>query len=122
MALHTELKVYKAAYDLYGVVIDGMRNMPREAKPIVGARLRDDCLEVLQGISRANRARDKLPHLEALLDSVQLVEVQLRLSRDKNFISNTCYARCIRLSDAVARQTGAWRAKYIPPVASGSRP
>lgn len=34
MAIHTELPIHKLAYDLLGLTIDLVKNMPREVKPV----------------------------------------------------------------------------------------
>jgi DNA (cytosine-5)-methyltransferase 1 len=39
MAIHSELAIYKAAYDLLSVVVDAVSNMRRDAKPVIGGRL-----------------------------------------------------------------------------------
>lgn len=42
MALHSELPIYKVAYDLLSHVVQISRNMPREFKQSIGGTLRDD--------------------------------------------------------------------------------
>jgi hypothetical protein len=41
MALHTSLPIYKVAYDLLSVATDVVRNMPRDYKASIGARIRE---------------------------------------------------------------------------------
>lgn len=47
MALHSELPIYKVAYDLLALILQVTRNMPRDVKQQVGTALR----EVLQSVS-----------------------------------------------------------------------
>lgn len=75
MALHTQLPIYRVAYDLLDTITDLARNMPR-----------DECVEIVVAIFRANCAREKLPHIETLLERLQVAELLLRLSRDKRLI------------------------------------
>jgi len=58
MALHTELPIHKVAYDLAGLAIDLIKNMPREVKAVIGGELRDECLKLIVLIFRANVATD----------------------------------------------------------------
>ena len=92
MALHTELPIYKVAYDLLGVTTDLVRNMPRDFKQSIGAKLRDECVEIVVLIFKANCALEKTAHLDLLIEHLQVSELLLRLSRDKRLISTRGYA------------------------------
>ncbi|HRO61718.1 MAG TPA: four helix bundle protein [Burkholderiaceae bacterium] len=109
MALHTQLPIYKVAYDLLDVSIDLTRNMPRDIKQALGAKLRQECIEMLVLIFRANVARDKRRFIDDLLERLQVAELLLRLSHDKRFISNRQYARAIELTNQIGRQANGWR-------------
>ena len=41
MALHSELPIYKVAYNLSDLAVDLVRNMPRDVKGVIGSELRD---------------------------------------------------------------------------------
>jgi hypothetical protein len=83
MAIHTNLPIYKVAYDFLDVVTDLARNMPRDFKQSIGGKLRDEAVEISVLIFRANVAQEKAPHLIELVERQQVVELLLRLSRDK---------------------------------------
>lgn len=83
MAIHSELPTYKAAYDLLGIATDLVRNLPRDIKSNIGGKIRDECIEILVLIPRANAANDKAPHISEILERVQVVEFLMRLLRDK---------------------------------------
>ena len=118
MALHSELPIYKVAYDLCDYAVDLVRNMPRDVKGVIGGELRDQCLALVVRIFRANVARDKVVHLTDLIERLQVAEVLLRLSRDKRFISIAQYARAVELTSAIGKQAGGWRkSSASPPVA-----
>jgi hypothetical protein len=109
MANHTTLPIYKVAYDLLGVTADLTKNMPREYKASIGKKIHEECVEVIVLIFRANSARDKTPYLDKLLSRIEVMNLLLRLSKDKHFISVGQYARAIALTDQVGRQAGGWR-------------
>ncbi len=109
MALHSELPIYKAAYDLCDYAVDLVRNMPRDFKGVIGSELRDQCLNIVVLIYRANVAREKVPHLTDLIERLQVAELLLRLSRDKRFISTSQYAKAVALTGAIGKQAGGWR-------------
>ncbi|MDR3414188.1 MAG: four helix bundle protein [Formivibrio sp.] len=109
MALHTQLPIYKSAYDLLDLATDLVRNMPRDYKASIGGRIRDECLSLIVLIFRANVAKNKVPHLEDLLERLQVAELLIRLSKDKRFISVAQYATAIALTDSIGKQTSGWR-------------
>ncbi|MGV6475398.1 four helix bundle protein [Azotobacter vinelandii] len=78
MAMHTQLSIHKSAEELLGVVLDLVRNIPRDMKQVVGGKLRDETLQVLVLIGRANMTRQKLEHLNQLLESVWMIDYMLR--------------------------------------------
>ncbi|MFA5941394.1 MAG: four helix bundle protein [Sinimarinibacterium sp.] len=109
MALHTSLPIYKIAYDLLGLAHDITRNFPRDFKASLGGRIRDDCVDFTILISRANSARNKVPHLDELLERLHATEMLLRLSVDKRYISRPQYAQAIQLTAQVGKQANGWR-------------
>ena len=67
MATHTNLPIYKVAYDLLDAVTDFARSMPRDFKQSIGGKISAECIEIMVLVFRANVARDKEPHLLDLL-------------------------------------------------------
>jgi hypothetical protein len=122
MALHSQLPIYKVAYDLLCAVTASTRNMPRDFKQSIGGQLREECVAITVLIFRANVAQDKAPHLGMLIERLQVAELLLRLSMDLRCISKGQYAAAIALTQQVGKQATGWRRSAAPPVASGSRP
>jgi hypothetical protein len=116
MALHTNLPIYKVAYDLLDVVTDLVKNMPRDFKSSIGGKISQECVEIVVLIFRANCARDKAPHLGDLIERLQVAELLLRLSRDKRLISTGQYAKAIELTNSVGKQAGGWRRSAMSPA------
>lgn len=109
MALHSELPIYKVAYDLLALVVTLVRNMPRDVKQQIGAELRDECINITILIFRANVAREKAPHLLELIERLQVTELLIRLSHDLRFIAPKQYAAAIALTGQIGRQANGWR-------------
>ncbi len=110
----TELPIYKAAYDLLDVITDLAKNMPRDFKASLGGKLRDETIEIVTLIFRANEHTDKVPHLTLLIERLKVAELLLRLSRDKRLISIKQYAAAVQLTQSVGRQAGGWRRSAKP--------
>jgi hypothetical protein len=116
MALHTQLPIYKAAYDLLDVITDLAKNMPRDFKASIGGVLRDEVVKIVTLIFRANTAREKTSHLDALLERLQVSELLLRLSRDKRLISTGQYSRAVDLTTSIGKQASGWRRSAMSPA------
>lgn len=117
MALHTQLPIYKVAYDLLDIVTDLVKNMPRDFKQSIGGKISAECVEIVVLIFRANCARDKPPHLGDLIERLQVAELLLRLARDKRLIATSGYAKAIELTQSVGKQANGWRRSAISPAA-----
>jgi len=87
MALHTQLPIYKVAYDLLGVATDYVINMPRPIKATLGNRMTELCVEIVLLIAKANSAKNKGPHLDTMLERTEELNLLIRLCRDKRFVS-----------------------------------
>jgi len=71
MALHHQLPIYRLAYDLLSMAVEVTRNIPRDFKRLLGEKVREECVEMLVLIFRANTARNKVPHIEALQERLR---------------------------------------------------
>jgi hypothetical protein len=109
MGFHTELQIYQATYGLLDFIMELVKNMPRDYKQHIGGKLRDIGIEATTLIFRANVARDKVPHLDTLIERLQEAELLLRLSRDKRLISTGQYSKDIEMTRAAGKQAGGWR-------------
>jgi hypothetical protein len=114
MALHTQLPIYKVAYDLLDVVTDLAKNMPRDFKASIGGKIRDEVVEIVTLIYRANVARDKAADLQDLVERLQVAELLIRLSRDKRLISTKQYAAAVELTTSIGKQASGWRRSASP--------
>ena len=113
MAIHKELSIYKAAYELFVLAAQITRNYPRDFKRSIGEKVRDECVEIITLIFRANVSHNKIPHIEKLLEHVQIVELLLRLSKDMRFISTGQYSSVIEITDAIGKQSTGWKKQQI---------
>ena len=109
MALHKDLPIYKAAYDLLGVAVEITKHFPRDFKRLMGDKVREECVEIIVLIFKANVAFQKIIHIDLLLERLQVIELLLRLSRDKRFISVKQYAEVIDITDAIGKQASGWK-------------
>lgn len=117
MALHTDLPIYKVAYDLLGLIVHAVRNMPRDMKPALGKKMLNECVKVTILVFRANVAREKSNHLLELIEHVEVLNLLLRLCADKKHLSNLSvkqYAAAIALTTSIGKQANGWRKASSP--------
>jgi len=96
------------------------KNLPRDMKILLGEKLRDESLSVLDMVFKANSSQDKVPHLDALISSLQIIELLCRLAKDRRYISVGQYAGAIKLTGSIGKQAGGWRKKFMSAPASQS--
>ena len=117
MALHTDLEIHKVAEELLGLSLDLVRNIPRDLKQVVGAKIRDECLQVLVLIGRANMTRDKLPKINLLLESIWMLNYLLRALTNRGLISKGQHAKAMMMTASIGRQANAWKKSATAPAA-----
>jgi hypothetical protein len=116
MAMHTELQIHKVAFDLLSLATDLTRNIPRDFKVSLGAKVRDECIEIMVLIARANAAKDKILHLGTLVERIHVIEFLLRLFKEKRFISIPQHAKAIELTASIGKQANAWKRHSAAPA------
>ncbi len=111
MTLSTQLDIYKQATQLLSLAVDVQAVIPRAFRASMGARIADECVELLVLIGRANAARDpgdRAAHIGYLLERLEVTTFLLRASHEKRLISRTLWANSILLTDSVGKQANGW--------------
>jgi hypothetical protein len=116
MAIASTLPIYRVTYDLLQVVTRITKDMPRDYKQSLGNKVREECVELVVLIYRANCSRDKRRHLEELKERLQVAMLLLRLAKDMKLISTRQFAQTIELTDQIGKQSTGWL-KASSPVA-----
>ncbi len=112
MAMHHELPIHKIAFDLLSLATDITRNIPRDLKVGLGSKVRDECIEMLTLIARANSSHDKTVHIVGIIERNDTVKFLLRLFKEKRFISVKQHADSIELIESISKQANGWKKKY----------
>jgi hypothetical protein len=111
MALHTELKIYKAARKLTELASRFVAHMPRNHRSVDGALLVGHSRSILKHIRHANQeiGSDKVPHIDLVLDEVTDLEVDLGVCVELKLISRPAYADAVELAGDIGKQAMGWR-------------
>jgi len=119
MAQHTQLPIYKVVYDLLNIVADIHTNMDRSFKRTIGEKIISECVELTVLVFRANVSRDKAPYLTELIERLQVIELLLRLGKDKGIIHRPAWARAIEQTTSIGKQANGWRKSASRPLHGG---
>ncbi|VFB15120.1 Uncharacterised protein [Bacteroides heparinolyticus] len=83
MANYDHLPVYKAAYDLLQCIYREMGHVPRDVKFTLVETLKNELMEMIVLIYKANATTDKCRHIEAARELTVSTKVRLRLMRER---------------------------------------
>lgn len=109
MARYQHLPIYKTGYELLGQVVRATKEFPREHKFTLGQRLRDEVIDVLVLVYRANSQKDKVAVLTEILERVLVIELMIRLCHDQRILARKNYAGLAEITESLARQTEGWK-------------
>lgn len=108
MAQYQHLPIYKVTYDLLSLIVKKTKDFPRDFKYSLGDRLREECIDLVVFIYKANSTKNKKEHLNQILERVQVIELMVRLSKDLNLLNVKSYSEIVVLTDSIGRQTQGW--------------
>ncbi len=109
MAIHTDLPIYKSAYELLQAASALVKNFPRSVKASIGGEIQNACVRITLLVAKANASRNKVPHLDEMLELVMEAELLIRLAKDMKLISISQYATTVLLTNTVGKQATGWR-------------
>lgn len=108
MAQYKHLPIYKLTYDILLRIMQITKDFPREYKYTLGQKLKDEIIDLVILIYRANSAKDKANHLEMIVERVQLIQLLIRLCHDIRILKRKHYAELAEKTDSLARQAQGW--------------
>jgi hypothetical protein len=108
MAQYQHLPIYKQTYDILLRTMAATKEFPREYKFTLGQKIKDELIDLVILIYRANSAMDKKQHIESILERVQAIQLLMRLSHDMKILSRRHYAALAEMTDSLAKQAQGW--------------
>ena len=108
MAQYQHLPIYKQAYDILLRTLVATKDFPREYKFTLGEKLKNEIVELVVHIYRANSAINKKQHIESILERIQAIHLLLRLSSDMKILTRRNYAALSQMSDGLGKQAQGW--------------
>jgi hypothetical protein len=108
MAQYQHLPIYKQTYDILLRTMTATKEFPREYKYTLGQKIKDELIELVVMIYRANSAADKARHIESIVERVQAIQLMMRLAHDMKILSRRHYAALSEMTDSLAKQAQGW--------------
>lgn len=106
MAQFAHLPIYKKAYDLALFLHQITITLPREHRYTFGARLKENSVELLLLIIRANSKNDKKEVLEKASEKLEEVKILFRIGYDLKIIGFKKYEESARIFEEIGKQLG----------------
>ena len=108
MAQYEHLPIYKQTYDILLRTLTATKDFPREYKYTLGQKIKDELIEIVVLIYRANSARNKEQHIQEIMERVQAVQLLMRLSHDMKILPRRHYAALSEMTESLAKQAQGW--------------
>jgi len=109
MAIHSELPVYKATYDLLLAMFRFTKDFKKEFKYTVGESLKNETIELLTLIYRANAKHDKTAVLQEARERIEVIRLLVRLIKDLQQISIPTFVQINEVIEKVSKQLAGWQ-------------
>jgi hypothetical protein len=112
MGLYTETDIYRPARSLALLVVKYLRSIPRDYQRSIGDDARYDAFKIVLLIMRANIARgaNKVPHIEQLLEHLEVLKLTLCFADELGVLSHDQHAETMDLSEEIGKQATGWKA------------
>jgi MinD-like ATPase involved in chromosome partitioning or flagellar assembly len=107
MAQYQHLPIYKQTYDILLRTMSATKDFPREYKYTLGRKIKDELIELVVMIYRANSATDKARHIESIVERVQAIQLMMRLSHDMKILTRRLRAKARFQKSSPASRSGA---------------
>ncbi len=118
MAQYQHLPIYKVTYELLQQVTRITKDFPRDYKYSLAARLREEVVDLVVFIYKANSFRnERATYVTLILERMQVVELLVRLSKDMQLMSIKQFSETVALTDSVGRQAQGWL-KTVKPLSA----
>ena len=118
MAQYQHLPIYKVTYELLQQITKVTKDFPRDYKHSLGAKLREEVVDLVVFIYKANSFLRERAHFVALiLERMQVIELLVRLSNDMRLINIKAFSETVALTDSIGRQARGWL-KTVKPLSA----
>ena len=109
MGNYSELPVYKATYDLLLEMFVFTKDFHKEYKYTVGESLKNETIELITLIYRANSRSDKVSVIQEAREHIEVIRLLVRLMKDMHQISLKRFVAVNQKIEIVSKQLAGWQ-------------
>ncbi len=109
MATYNQLPVYKASYDLLVEIFQFVKNFTKEYKYTVGEKLKNETLEMIINIYRANTNKQKKELIQTARENIEVIRLLLRVVKDLKQINIKKFISINEKIKNVSKQLTGWQ-------------
>ena len=103
-----DLKIFVKVYDLIGYLHQEIARFPKSEKPVLGRRIYDSILQILEYIITANEETIKGLYLKKASVELEKLRIFIRLASAFHLISIKKYGIISERIDEIGRMLGGW--------------
>ena len=108
MAIYDNLPVYKTTYDLLLNLFKVCQNMERDYKFTIGEKLKNEIVELIINVYRANSRVEKADCIQKARENTEVVRLLLRLLNDLKQMNLTNFVELSEKLESISKQLAAW--------------
>ena len=109
MAIHDQLPIHRTGVRLLALALKVQEQMPRSMKRILGEKITQHCVDMLDLMALANASKDaRASYIQELLTRQRAVTVLLRVGHDGRFLSTKVWSESVELLGSIGKQAGGW--------------
>ena len=109
MAIYDNLPVYKTSYDLLLLIFTFLKNMTKEYKYTIGEKLKNETMELITNIYRANSVLKKENYIEKARENIEVIRLYIRLTKDLKQLSVVKFIEINENIEFISKQLSHWQ-------------
>ncbi len=109
MVTYDHLPVYKTSYDLLVDLFRFVKDFSREYKFTLGESIKNEAIEMIRNIYRANSSADKGPLIRAARENAETIRLYLRLTKDLQQINLQKFVALNERIECASKQLSGWQ-------------
>ncbi|MFH0831863.1 MAG: diversity-generating retroelement protein Avd [archaeon] len=107
-----ELAIFQKTYDLMQYLYPLVNKFPKSQRFVIGQRIENSALGILEGIIEANQSINKEGALKKTSVELEKLRIFIRLAKDLRFMSFKQYEYVSTLINEVGKMLGGWIKKF----------
>ena len=103
-----ETLIFKKLYELIKLIYNYVKLFPKHEKFILGQRIENTSIDILEGIIKANKKDNKTKELENTSTKLDMLKVYIRLSKELQFMDLKRYEALSSHILEIGKMLGGW--------------